>query len=171
MNTEQFEVRYLIRKDMDQAVQIERLCFGQHAWTADDFFDALRNRRVIGHAATIAGQTGHVVGYAIKLQQPKRIELLNIAVHPEWQRSGVGTLLLHHVARAIGQHGRNELVAQVRDSNLPGQLFMKHNGLVCESIVHRPYEACDDDGYVFRLRVSDRKPDENTCESGPVSRG
>jgi ribosomal-protein-alanine N-acetyltransferase len=169
--SDRFSIRWMVRKDMDQVVQIERLCFGQHAWTTEDFFDALRNRRVISHVATLAGESDRVIGYAIKLLRPKRIELWNIAVHPEWQRSGIGTLLLHHVARGVGDHGRTELTAQVRDGNLPGQLFLKHNGLVCESIVHRPYEACDDDGYVFRLRVGDRKPDENTCESGPVSRG
>jgi len=155
MTTDRFDVHYLIRRNMDQVMQIERLCFGPHAWTEDDFLDELRNRRVIGHVAHMANDADMVVGYVLKLLSSKRVTITNLAVHPEWQQSGIGTLLLHHASCGMGQNGRNELVAVVRESNLPAQLFMQKHGLLCEEIRHQQYATCDEDAYVFRLRFGD----------------
>ena len=55
------------------------------------------------------------------------IEIVNLVVHKEYRRSGVGSLLLDKV---ISRKNCKNLLASVRESNLSAQLFFKKKGFV-----------------------------------------
>lgn len=129
-------VRWMIARDLDSVVSIEQEAFGQHAWTAEEFRIALRQRHCIG---MIAERNEEVVGYMIYELHKNRMELLNLAVRHRSQRLGVGTALIEKLKAKLAYQERNRIVLEVRERNLDAQLFFRQAGFLCTSILHGWY--------------------------------
>lgn len=167
--SDRFSIRWMVRADMPQVMAIENTSF-EFPWSEDDFLDVLRERNVIGMVA-VDHDSQAVVCYMIHRLQRSRIEVLNLAVHLEYRRQGIASALLQKQIDSLSSDRRSQITAEVRETNWPAIYLMRSLGFIATEIRHGVYDETDDDAYLFRLRVGDRKPDETTCESGPVSRG
>ncbi len=79
--------RWMIRRDYHEVLAIEFVSFGPDAWTEDDFLAVLRERNSIGMIAEVGEK---VVGFLVYHLESHHIEILNIAVDPEFRGRGVG---------------------------------------------------------------------------------
>lgn len=139
-NTTQVQVRWLIRRDMPEVLDIEQRSFPQ-AWTEEYFLTCLRQRNCIGMVAE-HGQT--IVGYMIYELRKHALHVLNFAVSPDHRREDIGTAMVGRLKAKLPQQRRTEIWTDVRDSNLAAQLFWKSQGFECQEVKRGFYDDGED---------------------------
>lgn len=147
MELQRVRLRWMIRRDMLAVLEIERLSF-DHPWSADVFMRTLRCQNCIG---MVAECDELVVGYAIYRLQRHSLEILNFAVHPDFRRQQVGTAILDKLKRKLSPQRRKRITLQVRETNLPAQLFFRACGMRATIVVKDAFEDSDEDAYIFRF--------------------
>lgn len=143
------QIRWLIRRDMAEVLEIERASF-ENAWTEEDFLCCLRQRNCIG---MVAEHEGHVVGFIIYELHKARLRILNIAVAPLVRRQSVGAQMIQRLIEKLSQQRRKEIILEVRESNLPAQLFYRQVGFHAFCVLRRHYDDTEEDAYVMRYRL------------------
>jgi ribosomal-protein-alanine N-acetyltransferase len=143
-------IRWLIRRDMPEVLQIERLCF-EFPWTDEDFMVCLRQRNCIGMVAE--DEAGTIVAFMVYELHKSRLAILNFCVGVRWQRMGVGTQMVGKLIDKLHQQRRNEIIVETRERNLDAQLFFKAMGFRATDVVRDHYEDTDEDCYVFQYRL------------------
>lgn len=144
-------IRWLIRRDMPEVLEIERLCF-EFPWSDDDFMGCLRQRNCIGMVAE--NDRRDIAGFMVYELHKSRLAILDFAVAPRFQRQGVGRAMMGRLTSKLSQQHRTEIVSEIRERNLDAQYFFREMGFKAISVVRSPYEDTDEDCYVFRYRVS-----------------
>lgn len=151
-----YHVRWMVRRDMTAVLEIEKDSF-DFPWPEEDFIKTLRQRNCIGMVAEV----GEVVaGFMIYEIHKNRINVLNFAVHKDYRRKKVGTAMVERLIDKLSFQRRNRLLLEVRDSNLPAQLFFRAAGFRCVSVLRGYYEECSDDAYVFQYRYKEGSHEE-----------
>ena len=147
-------IRWMLRKDMKEVQEIESECF-EFAWDEDDFMQCLRQRNCIG---MVAEYQGRVVGFMIYQLQKSKIHLLNVATLKEFRRQGVGTQLVTKLISKLGNQRRSRITLEVRETNLPAQLFLRSLGFLAIDILHGFYEGTNEDAYQMVYRYQSFEP-------------
>ena len=117
MHTEQKQeirvhIRWMIRRDMAEVLQIERESF-EFPWIDEDFIRCLRQRNCIG---MVAEHEGRVVGFMIYELHRTRIHVLNFAVSKICHRLGVGSQMVAKlIAKLIGAATQPHRAGNPRD--------------------------------------------------------
>ena len=141
-------VRWMIRRDMPEVVDIEWLSFKDY-WTEDDFLRVLRGRNTIGKVAEV-GET--IIGFLVYEIKKNGMDILNLAVHPNWRRKGIGSALVNDLKTKIRRRPRMRIV--LSDSNLDGHLFIKAMGFAAVEVLPGYFEN-GEDGYKFVYRLEE----------------
>lgn len=140
-------IRWMIRRDMPEIMQIEEKCF-TIAWTEEDFLNALRQRQIIG---MIAEWGDKILGYMVYELHKDKLNILNFAVDPKYKRHTIGTQMINKLKSKLTSYRRTSLTAAVRESNLDAQLFFKKQSFKCVKILNRYYN--EEDGYKFKYKL------------------
>lgn len=141
------QVRWLIRRDMPEVMDIERVSF-EFPWEESEFLEQLKQRNIIG---MVAEHQERVVGFVIYRLVKGKIHILNFAVAPWARRQSVGSQMVEKLILKLSYQRRNEIVLEVRESNLPAQLFFRHCGFYADvGILYGHYEDTDEDAYRMR---------------------
>lgn len=140
------DIRWMIRRDLDAIVEIEEQSFPE-PWSEKEFIDQLRVPNNIGMVFTYQDV---VAGYVVYALHKTSLEILNLAVHPEYRRCSAATLLIERLQYKVnGHYRRDHITALVRESNLPAQLLFAKNHFYCDGIVKGAYKDSDEDAYSF----------------------
>ncbi|HEX2946015.1 MAG TPA: ribosomal protein S18-alanine N-acetyltransferase [Clostridia bacterium] len=111
--------------NIEDIVIIENLSF-KIPWTKKSITDEiLRNESACYFCAVTAGQT---IGYAGMWQVLDEGHITNIAVHPEYRKSGIGSMLMEALLREAGERGITALTLEVRKSNYGAQALYRKYG-------------------------------------------
>lgn len=143
-------VRWAIRRDFAEILEIERLCF-EFPWSEEDFIRCLRQKFCIGMVAELHG---HIVGFMVYEIHRTRIHLLNLAVMPAFQRRGVGAAMIAKLVQKLSPKRRTRIITETRESNLDAQLFFKALGFRAGSVLSDFYDDTTEDAYLFQYRVA-----------------
>ena len=143
-------IRWMIRRDMPEVLQIETQSF-EFAWTEEDFLRCLRQRNCIG---MVAEHGEKVVGFMIYELHKNRLHILNFAVHPEFNRRGVGEQMVRKLISKLAPQRRSRIMLEVRETNLAAQLFFKQLGFRAISLLREFYEDTPEDAYLMQFRYS-----------------
>ena len=154
-------IRWMIRSDMQEVLQIEQGSF-EHYWTEEDFMNCLRQRNCIGMVAEIGEQ---VVGFMIYELFKTRLNVLNFAVHPQFRRMGIGEQMMNRMISKLSTNYRTRIVLNVRDSNLPAQLFFREQGFKAVYVHRNMFCDFGEDGYEMRYRIASQP--EDSCPEIP----
>src|SRR3954470_5635962 len=111
-------IRWMIRRDMPEVLQIETQSF-EFAWTEEDFLRCLRQRNCIG---MVAEHGEKVVGFMIYELHKAKLHILNFAVHPNFRRTAIGGQMISKLIGKLSSHRRTKITLAVRESNLNAQL-------------------------------------------------
>jgi ribosomal-protein-alanine N-acetyltransferase len=151
MTPDMFYIRWAIRKDVRQIMDIERRSF-EYAWDEADLNHYLQTRNTICMVITPANDNEIVLGYMVYELKPTSLELLNLAVSPDFRRHGVGAAMVRKLVEKVAYvHGkRKRITVLVRDSNLAAQLLFRSLGFKALAVLRQAYEECDDDGYLMQ---------------------
>ena len=142
----QVHIRWMIRRDMPQVLEIESNR-QPSAWTEDDFLRVLRQRNCIG---MVAECDDRIVGYMIYELNKYKLQILNFAVHEEFRRRSVASQMASKLIGKLSSHRRTKITLFVRESNLSAQLFFRSSGFKAMEIAHDHFEDTGEDAYVMQ---------------------
>jgi [ribosomal protein S18]-alanine N-acetyltransferase len=143
-------IRWMIRRDMPEVLAIEQQCF-EFPWYEEDFIRCLRQRNCIGMVAE-AGE--RVVGFMVYELHKHRLHILNFAVHEGFRRRGVGSQMARKLVSKLSCDRRSRIMLEIRETNLPAQLFFRAVGFRAVSVLRKFYEDTPEDAYLMQYRFS-----------------
>ena len=144
-------IRWMIRRDMPEVLQTEQESF-DYSWTEEDFLRCLRQRNCIG---MVAEHGEKVVGFMIYELHKNKLHILNFAVHPTWRRHGVGAQMVAKLISKLSSHRRTRITLEVRETNLPAQLFFRAQGFKAVRVLRNFYEDSGEDAFLMQYRLAD----------------
>ncbi len=151
----QVHIRWMIRRDMDEVLDIERAGF-EFPWSEEDFIRCLRQRNCIG---MVAEHEDRVVGFMIYELHRSRLHLLNFAVSSEYRRFGVGSQMMQKLIAKLSNQRRSRILLEVRETNLPAQLFFRENGFRAINVLRDYYSDTTEDAYLMQYRFRTQQAD------------
>jgi ribosomal-protein-alanine N-acetyltransferase len=147
-------IRWMIRRDMAEVLDIEAHSF-EFPWSGEDFIRCLKQRNCIG---MVAEHDDRVVGFMIYELHKTRIHVLNFAVAHDCRRRGVGSQMVAKLIGKLSSQRRTRIVLEVRETNLPAQLFFRENGFRAVSVLRSFYEDTPEDAYMMQFRYRSETP-------------
>ncbi len=139
-------IRWMIRRDMQQVLQIEKSAF-EFPWSEEDFVACLRRRNCIG---MVAERGDRVLGFMIYELHKTRLHLLNFAVAADARRRHVGSQMIEKLIAKLSSQRRTRLSLEVRETNLDAQLFFKRTGFRATSVLRDFYDDSPEDAYLMQ---------------------
>ncbi len=109
-------------------------------WTR--FFTALKDEMVVGYAGMTLDQPAHI---------------LDIAVHRDYRRNGIGSRLLSVVLDTAAKYGAAGVVLEVRASNAAAQLFYRKFGFVPVAVKAGYYAREKEDAILMAKKLADER--------------
>lgn len=152
------DVRYIVpRVDMPQVMDIERRCF-RNPWTATEMAKALSAKETLGvvvesSLVNRSVDSERIMGFMVYSMLKNRIVIHNVAVHPEETYCGYGKLLVDRVKLKLCPEKRDNIVTEIRETNVGAQMFFKKMGFKHVKTLHEYWDGIEDDCYVFEYRV------------------
>lgn len=137
-------LRWMARLDLPEVLAIDAAGHPD-PWSEGRICGAMR-QHCIGMVAELRGR---VVAFMVYELHKYRLHLLRLAVHPDCRRRGVGSQMVARLIGKLESHRRPRLTAEVRESNLAAQLFLRSQGLTCIGTVRGHYEDTGEDCYRF----------------------
>ncbi len=141
-------IRWMIRRDMPDVLEIERKSF-EFPWSEEDFIRCLRQRNCIG---MVAEAEDRVVGFMIYELHKSRLHILNFAVHPDFRLRHVGAQMVEKLVGKLSSQRRNRILLEVRETNLAAQVFFRSAGFRAISVLREFYEDTPEDAYLMEYR-------------------
>lgn len=141
-------IRWMIRRDMPEVLDIERDSF-EFPWYEEDFIRCLRQRNCIG---MVAEHGEKVVGFMIYELHKTRLHILNFAVSSEGRRRGVGSQMVQKLVSKLSSQRRTEISLEVRETNLAAQIFFRESGFMATSVLRAYYDDSPEDAYVMQFQ-------------------
>ena len=138
-------VRWMIRRDMREVLDVERETF-EFPWSDEDFTRCLRQRNCIG---MVAESGDSVVAFMIYELHRSRLHVLNFAVARSHRRLGMGTRMMEKLVGKLSPERRSRIVLEVRETNLPAQLFFRSLGFRAISVLKDFYQDTTEDAYLM----------------------
>ena len=106
-------IRPMSKADVVQVVAIEKNAHDP-PWSEESFLSELRN--ACSHS--LVAHDGHrVLGYLVFWMIDAEVHLLNLTVHPEFRRCGIGRELMAFLIQFSNRHGATSIGLEVRRSN------------------------------------------------------
>ena len=141
------QLRWMIRRDMAEVLDIEQEAF-EFPWSDDDFTRCLRQRNCIG---MVAESGDAVVAFMIYELHRTRLHVLNLAVRRSHRRLGVGRMMMEKLSTKLSAERRDRILLEVRERNLPAQLFFRSLGYRAISVLKDFYEDTTEDAYLMQF--------------------
>ena len=156
-------IRWMIRRDMSEVLEIENSCF-EFSWFEEDFIRCLRQRNCIGMVAEFDER---VVGFMIYELHKNRLHVLNFAVAEGFRQRGVGHQMVAKLVGKLSHQRRRRILLEVRETNLTAQLFFRSCGFRAVSVLRDYYEDSPEDAYVMEYLF---QPDEIAVPVNRIAR-
>lgn len=141
-------IRWMIRLDIPEVLVIEGESF-EFPWREEDFIRCLRQFNNIG---MVAEHEDRVKGFMIYELCNNRIQILNFATAFDFRRRGIGTQMVSKLVGHLSAQRRTRITLEVRETNLPAQLFFRKNGFRVISVLREYYEDTPEDAYLMQYR-------------------
>ena len=132
----------------DRAEEISAL----HSRVFPDAWDPDAIKSLLEHPAStslvaVAGDPKTLKGFVIAQLAADEAEVISVAVAPDWQRAGLGAMLLEGLARASRKGEARRIFLEVAEDNAPAlALYRKLGFTECgrrKKYYHRPEGAID----------------------------
>lgn len=142
-------LRWMVRSDMDRVIEIERACFDD-PWTKEDLAQCNSKPSCVG---MVAERDGVIVGFMMIEISRLEIDVINFAVDPAAQRSGIGSEMVAMLKSHLSPDRRKQVSVYVREANLDAQLFFRSQGFRVVEILDDFWDNCDEQAYLFIYKV------------------
>ncbi|MBT4165662.1 ribosomal protein S18-alanine N-acetyltransferase [archaeon] len=134
-------IRPLHSKDYSAVLSIETDSF-EFQWLRKDFIRALNQTNIKGKVAEYEGK---VKGFMIYELYKHKINIPNIATAADFLGKGVGSKMVSKLIKKLSFQRKNRITLEVRETNLPAQLFFRSQGFRATKILRNYYENYHED--------------------------
>ena len=111
------------KEDLPIIADIDKKAF-EFAWTLSGFEGSFE----IGHRFLVLKSNETICAFIVFMQVFEQVEILTIAVDPQFQRRGFGQMLIEQMHAYVLQNGAENVFLEVRVSNLAAQALYKKMG-------------------------------------------
>jgi ribosomal-protein-alanine N-acetyltransferase len=113
-------------------------------------------RELLGPYTRVAVTGGEAVAaYLVARCVADEAEILNLAVHPDHRRRGLGTALIQAVLPDLGRAGAEQVFLEVRASNVGAQAFYQRLGFGHRGRRRAYYSSPREDALILALEIRD----------------
>jgi len=144
-------IRDATERDLPRIMEIERLAFPA-PWTLASFQRELMlpfSRIMVA----LPGDSSPIAGFLCRWLIADECHILNIAVHPDSRRLGIGAVLIGETLNEAKSTGAGVVTLEVRRSNLPArQLYRKFE--FEERRLRRHYYGPGEDAIIMELHFA-----------------
>jgi len=131
---------------IDDIIVIEKLSF-TIPWTKNAFLHELQNNKFAVYLSAKMGD--RIVGYAGMWKIFDEGHITNVAVHPEFRRMGIGSMLLERLINLAKRDGITKMTLEVRQSNKAAQALYKKYGFKAAGIRKEYYADNGEDAVIM----------------------
>ena len=160
--TEQLQVHirlWRIRRDISGIMAIENHESHEFPWSEREFFICNAQPDYTGMTGMVAEYDNQIVGFMMYDCIDTEFEILNLATSVDYRLGGVATQLVDKLLLKLSPGRRTDILADVRETNVPAQLFFRKVGFRTVAIVREFYPQTPDDVYTMRYRLGQGKAD------------
>ena len=139
-----YKVSLMDHSDLKEAYEIEKQT-NPSPWSKENFFSSYE----VGHKSLVCRINNVIVGFIIFSVINKEIHLLNIAVHTEHQKKGIGSLLMETMLKQASVMGVLKVYLEVRSKNEKAILFYKKYNFIKDAVRVNYYTGENSDDAVL----------------------
>ncbi len=145
-----FQIRPMLKGDLDRVIEIENRCF-QQPYSREIFEQEFKIKAAYLRVATYRGK---IIAYIDFWLVSDEVELISIAVDPSFKRRAVGEGLMKMMLKFAKQNGAKFLYLDVRASNTSAQKLYQKFGFAKVGVRRRYYSDNQEDAWMMK-RVLD----------------
>ena len=134
------------RPHVPQVAELEKLCFSD-PWSEQSIASELDNILALWYVAL---EDDRVVGYIGSQTVCGETDVMNIAVHPDYRRRGIGQILIEELIREVKNLGSISLTLEVRSSNAPAVSLYEKLGFSQVGLRKNYYRNPKEDARILR---------------------
>jgi len=139
-----YKVSLMDHSDLKEAYEIEKQT-NPSPWSKENFFSSYE----VGHKSLVCRIDNVIVGFIIFSVINKEMHLLNIAVHTEHQKKGIGSLLMETMLKQASVMGVLKVYLEVRSKNEKAILFYKKYNFIKDAVRVNYYTGENSDDAVL----------------------
>ena len=128
-----WQLRPMLESDLAQVLHSEQAAY-DFPWKHEVFLECLR----VGYNCWVAEQAGALTAHGVMSIGADECHILNLCVHPQWRRQGLGRRLLRRLLRLAQERGADTAFLEVRVSNAAARGLYAAEGF-CEIGTRRAY--------------------------------
>lgn len=142
-------IRDMREDDIPAVSEIEQISFST-PWSKESFLNEIYNKYAFSKVAVFEV---NVIGYICANYLHHESHILNLAVHPDFRRRGVATILMNEAKKEMKKKGCVFLYLKVGVSNTGAQKFYELFGFKVETIRKKYYDNPDEDALLMMGRL------------------
>ena len=152
--TTRLQIRSLGAVDLDGVIAVAKSVDHAPHWTRSDYETALDPQSAVPRLCLAATLPDHpVAGFVIASVVPPQSEIEFIIVDPRLQRFGIATALLNAALDELQRRNIDEVLLEVRASNLPAQGLYRASGFVESGLRRAYYVNPVEDALLFSMQI------------------
>ena len=140
------ELEKMTQTHVAQVAEIEKLCFSD-PWSENSVASELNNPLSLWLVA-LDGAT--VAGYIGSQSVEGEADMMNVAVHPDYRRQGIGRELVTGLVSALKEKGVYSLALEVRASNAPAIALYEQMGFAQVGVRPNYYRNPKENALILR---------------------
>lgn len=144
-----FEIDRITVEDLDGIVAIENVSFPS-PWPKRIFEREIRSEKSYNR---VIRMSGIVVGYIVTWTIYDEVHILNVAVHPEFRKTGLGEKLMQDCLEVSAENDLKYAILEVRVSNTSAQKLYRKLGFKTIQVRRNYYTDTGEDAYVMMLEI------------------
>lgn len=135
--------------DIPVVLEIEQECF-LSSWSFEGYQNELSRD---DSKAIIVENSKTIIGFAVLrlITSASESEILNIAIKPEFQKRGIGTILLKEIIGFLKSKRIRSLWLEVRKTNFTAQNFYRRNRFILNGQRKNFYTNPPEDALIMKL--------------------
>ncbi|MDP2070811.1 ribosomal protein S18-alanine N-acetyltransferase [Methylotenera sp.] len=134
----QYQFRPMQMDDLDAIMAIEPHIY-PYPWTRGNFSDSLTS----GYSAWVLVWNEQIIAYSLMMMVLDEVHLLNLSVAKDYQKQGLGRLLLEYMVGIAKNNQMANMFLEVRPSNIPAIALYENMGFNEMAIRRAYYPAVD----------------------------
>lgn len=135
-------------KHVPQVAELEKICFSD-PWSERSVASELTNPLSLWLVA-VEGET--VAGYIGSQTVEGETDMMNVAVHPDHRRQGIGEKLILALVKALKEKDSHSLTLEVRASNEPAKKLYEKLGFSQVGLRKNYYRNPKEDACILQKR-------------------
>jgi ribosomal-protein-alanine N-acetyltransferase len=152
------EISKMVGEDLDEVMKIEEVSFSS-PWSRGMFLTELRDNpfstllaaKVIHPRGEVA--EAHLVGYCCFWIVFGEVHIMNLAVHPDWRRKGIGTRLVEEAISISRKQAVQKIHLEVRRSNDSARKLYEKFGFQVIAVRPNYYTQPREDALLMALEL------------------